>query len=98
MTSNPDNNKAGQAYMYGSDSSHTQEWFVNRTAEKQAGWFLPYLQPGFTLLDCGCGSGSITIGLAKAVEPGQVTGIDISGTEIQRARKVCKRESIKYSS
>jgi SAM-dependent methyltransferase len=39
-----------------------------------------------TLLDCGCGSGSITVGLAKLVEPGQVTGIDISEAEVERSR------------
>ena len=30
------------------------------------------------LLDAGCGPGSITLGLADAVTPGQVTGVDIS--------------------
>jgi ubiquinone/menaquinone biosynthesis C-methylase UbiE len=40
-----------------------------------------------TLLDVGCASGSITIGLAKAVEPGQVTGVDISKIEIERGQE-----------
>ena len=80
-----DNNKIDQEYVYGYDSAMTMSGFTNRTAEKQAGWFLPYLKPGMTLLDVGCASGSITFGLAKAVEPGQVIGIDISEVEIERA-------------
>jgi ubiquinone/menaquinone biosynthesis C-methylase UbiE len=37
-----------------------------------ADFFLPHLQSGMTLLDCGCGPGSLTLGLAEAVAPGQV--------------------------
>ena len=65
----------------------TTKWFTSRTADKQASWFLPYLKPGITLLDCGCSSGSITVGLAKAVEPGQVIGVDISEIDIRRAQE-----------
>jgi ubiquinone/menaquinone biosynthesis C-methylase UbiE len=39
-----------------------------------------------SLLDCGCGSGSITVGLAAAVDPGRVIGVDVSKAEIERAR------------
>lgn len=87
MKSKPDKNKAGQGYVYGEDSAVTTTLFSRRTAQKQAAFFLPYLQQGMTLLDCGCGSGSITIGLAKAVEPGPVTGVDILDAEVKRARE-----------
>ena len=33
------------------------------------------------LLDCGCGPGSITAGLAEAVAPGQVVGVDIEPSQ-----------------
>jgi ubiquinone/menaquinone biosynthesis C-methylase UbiE len=48
-----------------------------------------------TLLDCGCAAGSITLGLAKAVKPGQVTGVDISEIEIERARKRASEAKIR---
>lgn len=78
---------AQETYAHGYGSALTLKLHASRTVNKQAGWFLPYLQPGMTLLDCGCATGSITVGLAKVVEPGQVTGVDISEIEIKRARE-----------
>lgn len=57
-----------------------------RTAEKNAAFFLPHLQPGFRVLDAGCGGGSITVGLGSAVAPGEVIGVDISEHAIREAR------------
>ncbi|HEU4422717.1 MAG TPA: methyltransferase domain-containing protein, partial [Pilimelia sp.] len=57
--------------------SHAQ-----RTAESHAAFLLPHLRPGMTLLDMGCGPGSITIGLAAAVAPGAATGIDLNPAPI----------------
>lgn len=39
------------------------------------------------LIDLGCGPGSITAGLAAAVAPGTVIGIDASPVAIERARR-----------
>ena len=63
----------------------TQQCHASRTATSHAAFFLPFLNSGMTLLDCGCGSGGITLGLAEACSPGQVIGIDIGITEIERA-------------
>jgi ubiquinone/menaquinone biosynthesis C-methylase UbiE len=38
------------------------------------------------LLDCGCGPGSITLGLAEVVSPGEVVGVDLEPRMIERAR------------
>jgi len=38
------------------------------------------------LLDAGCGPGSITVGLAEAVAPGEVIGVDVSSDVLKEAR------------
>jgi ubiquinone/menaquinone biosynthesis C-methylase UbiE len=38
-----------------------------RGADVYAGFLIPHLRPGTTVLDCGCGAGTITLGLAEAV-------------------------------
>lgn len=51
--------------------SHT--W---RTAENSAGYLLAALRPGMSILDVGCGPGTISADLARLVTPGEVVGID----------------------
>ena len=59
---------------------------ARRTAERDAARLLPYLRAGMRLLDVGCGPGTITTGLARAVAPGEVIGIDVSAEVIESAR------------
>jgi ubiquinone/menaquinone biosynthesis C-methylase UbiE len=61
--------------------------FARRTAANCAGFLLPHLQAGMRLLDCGCGPGSITLGLAAVVAPGEVVGIDLDAASIDIAQK-----------
>jgi ubiquinone/menaquinone biosynthesis C-methylase UbiE len=58
-----------------------------RTAEKHAAFFLPYLKPGMSLLDCGCGPGTVTLGLAEIVAPGEVVGTELEETQVTIARQ-----------
>lgn len=63
------------------------EFMERRSAASHAAWFLPFVEPGLDLLDCGCGPGSITVGLAELVVPGQVTGIDLHANQLERGRE-----------
>jgi len=57
-----------------------------RTADEAAAFLLPELKPGMRVLDVGCGPGSITLGLAQHVAPGQVIGLDLSRETLESAR------------
>ena len=57
-----------------------------RSAHTHAGFLLPKLDPSMHVLDCGCGTGSISVGLAQTVYSGLVVGIDISPVQIGHAR------------
>ena len=57
-----------------------------RNAETHAAHLLPHLRPGSRVLDVGCGPGSISVGLAKAIEPGELHGIDMEESQIMIAR------------
>lgn len=59
---------------------------MRATAENNATFLLPYLRPGMRLLDFGCGPGSISVGLAEAVAPGEMHGLDMDETQIELAR------------
>ena len=58
-----------------------------RTAENSAAYLLPVLAPGLTLLDVGCGPGSVTIDLAARLAPGEVVGVDTSAVVVEIAQK-----------
>jgi ubiquinone/menaquinone biosynthesis C-methylase UbiE len=60
---------------------------ARRTAARNAAFFLPKLRPGMRLLDIGSGPGSITIGLANAVAPGEAIGVDASAERVESARR-----------
>ncbi len=50
---------------------------ARRTAQSHAAFFLQHLKPGMSLLDCGCGPGTITLGFVELVAPGQVVGTEM---------------------
>ena len=56
-----------------------------RTARNSAGFLLPHLVEGASLLDVGCGPGNITADLARRVTKGSVIGIDRSPEVVARA-------------
>jgi SAM-dependent methyltransferase len=62
-----------------------------RTAENSAAYLLPHLRPGMSLLDVGCGPGTITADLAALVAPGTVTAVETSADALEAARAEASR-------
>ena len=58
-----------------------------RTVENSAAYLTPYLRPGLSLLDIGCGPGTITADFAARLAPGKVLGIDTSANVIAAAKR-----------
>ena len=58
------------------------------TAESSAAYLLPHLRPGLRVLDFGCGPGTISVGLARAVAPGELHGVDMEASQIELAKSV----------
>lgn len=65
-----------------------------RTAQDSAAYLLPHLTPGLSLLDVGCGPGTITADLADLVAPGSVTAIDQSADVLDAARDEARRRNL----
>jgi SAM-dependent methyltransferase len=59
-----------------------------RTAANSAAYLFPRLAPGLSLLDVGCGPGTITVDLAALVAPGEVVGVDRSDAALASAAGV----------
>ena len=76
---------SADGYLHGHHDSvlRSHRW---RTAENSAGYLLPRLSPGARVLDVGCGPGTITVGLARYVGEGRVTGVDASEEVLAEAR------------
>ncbi len=66
-------------------SDEFRQLLDRRSAQTHAAHLLPHLQPGQRVLDFGCGPGTISVGLASAVEPGELHGIDMEESQIELA-------------
>ena len=59
-----------------------------RTAQNSASYLLPFLAPGMSLLDVGCGPGTITLDLAARVAHGYTVGIDREADVVADAQRL----------
>lgn len=74
-----------ERYTHGHHESvlRSHRW---RTAENSAGYLLPHLRRGQSLLDVGCGPGTVTVDLARRLAPGEVVGLDNAAVVLEDAR------------
>ncbi len=56
-----------------------------RTVDNSAGYLREHLKSGRTVLDVGCGPGTLTADIATRVAPGQVIGMDYAETIVAAA-------------
>jgi ubiquinone/menaquinone biosynthesis C-methylase UbiE len=80
-------------YVHGHHESvlRTHRW---RTAENSAGYLLPHLQPGLSVLDVGSGPGTITADLARLVAPGRVTALERDEPAVAITRAEIERQGL----
>ena len=80
-----DQTSATSSYTMGYSEEFLQ-LLDRRSAKTHASYLLPHLEPGMRVLDFGCGPGTISVGLAMAVDPGELHGIDMEESQIGLAR------------
>lgn len=75
------------SYTHGHHESvlRSHRW---RTAENSAKYLLGQLRPGMSVLDVGCGPGTITADLAALVAPGTLTAVESAPAVLEQAREV----------
>jgi SAM-dependent methyltransferase len=75
-------------------SSIAAAFMARRRLDPNGAFFLPYLEPGISVLDCGCGPGTITRDIARRVAPGRVTGLDFNADQLAGAARDAKAAGI----
>src|SRR2546428_7451814 len=73
-------------YTHGHHESvlRSHKW---RTVDNSAAYLARHLTSSTSVLDLGCGPGTITADIGRRVTPGRVLGIDVSADVIEEARR-----------
>ena len=79
--------------------SNWEQQLVGRYLERSLDETFPelrqYLSPGASVLDVGCGPGSITLGVAEAVSPGKVVGVEPAGGRVSIGTVSAEKRNIR---
>ena len=69
-------------------------FMARRRLDPNGVFFLPHLGPGTSVLDCGCGPGTITRDIARRIAPGRVVGLDFNVDQVAVAMRDAKAQGI----
>ncbi|MFD5785717.1 methyltransferase domain-containing protein [Streptomyces sp. NPDC127037] len=85
--------KETAVYTHGHHESvlRSHRW---RTAANSAAYLVGELRPGLSVLDVGCGPGTITADLAALVAPGRVTGLDTTDEILAQAAEAAAERGL----
>ncbi|WP_019147585.1 methyltransferase domain-containing protein [Timonella senegalensis] len=85
--------RESESYTHGHHDSvlRSHRW---RTVENSAAYLAPFLNAGQSLLDIGCGPGTLTVDLARNVAPGLVVGVDAADEVLEDARQHARDEGV----
>jgi SAM-dependent methyltransferase len=75
-------------------TTNASDFMAKRSLQSHGQFFADHLTPGAAVLDCGCGPGTITLGIARAVQPGPVTGVDFGASQVARATALAAAEAV----
>ena len=78
--------KEQASYLHGHHESVVKD-HARRTAQDSAAFLLPHIKPHHTILDLGCGPGTITADFASIVSQGKVVGGDAVQAVLDEARQ-----------
>jgi len=76
-------------------SANATDFMLRRTVETHGAFLLPHVRDGMDILDCGCGPGSITCGVAERFPSARVTGVDFAASQIARAVECARASELK---
>lgn len=84
---------SSEHYTHGHHESvlRSHSW---RTVENSAAYIVEYFVPGASVLDVGCGPGTITVDIAERVAPARVVGIDASPEVIELATELATERDV----
>lgn len=91
MTATGDEN--AEQYVHGYEE-WTRQWMAQRTAARDLDFLIPHLKTGMSVIDCGCGPGSITADLATIVAPGAAVGMDIEPRQLEAAERLANDRGV----
>ncbi|KKY15040.1 putative ubie coq5 [Phaeomoniella chlamydospora] len=80
-------------YAHGHHSSVVNS-HARRTAQNSFAFLLPHIRPAHTILDLGCGPGTITCDIASLVPQGRVIGTDAVEDVLVQARDIASSRGL----